>query len=157
MVHDNNTNLYRNSGVIFNAGLLRLFVFIHIVLKGRYFRIYCHERAKKSPGTYLVNFSLDNQPPAASGNKFFEHFLEVFRYLFEGPFNRFILALIQHLDEFLNRLCRRVEVLSTLDKLISLLSEVIVLFKGLLVDMRKLLEAVVDSLQLLNQLHQAAP
>lgn len=102
--------------------------------------------------TYLVDFPLNNQSPTANRDKLFKHFLEVLRNLFECSFDRFVLALIQNFDELLDRLCGCIKVFATLDQLIPLFREVIVLLKGLLIDVRELLEAVVNFLQLLDQL-----
>ena len=96
--------------------------------------------------TYLVNFSLDNQPPSARWDKLFKNFLKVFRNLFKCSFDRFILALIQNLNKLLDRLCGCIEVFPTLDQLIPLFREVVVLLEGFLVDVRELLEAVVNFL-----------
>jgi len=109
----------------------------------------------RSPSTYLINFPLDYQPPAASGNELFKNLLKVFRNLFKRSFDRFILALIQNLDKFLDRLCGFIKVFATLNQLIPLFCEVIVLLESLLVDVCELLEAVVDFLQLLDQLRRA--
>ena len=100
----------------------------------------------RSRNTHLVYFPLNDQPPAASWNEFFEHFLEVLRDLFERPFDRFILPLIQNLDKLLDRLRRRVEVFAALDELVALFREVVILLEGLLVDVCELLEAIVDFL-----------
>jgi len=106
----------------------------------------------RSRNAYLVDFPLNNQSPTASRDKLFKYFLEVLRDLFECPFDRLVLALIQNFDKLLDRLCGRVKVFATLDQLIPLFREVIVLLEGLLVDVRELLEAVVNFLQLLDKL-----
>ena len=100
----------------------------------------------RSRNTYLVNFPLDYQPPTASRDKLFKYFLEVLRDLFKCSFDRFVLALIQNFDKFLDRLRGRIKVFTTLNQLIPLFREVIVLLEGLLVDVRELFEAIVNFL-----------
>ena len=99
----------------------------------------------RSRNTHLINLPLNNQPPTANWNKLFKYFLKVFRDLLECPFDCFVLPLIQNLDKLLDRLCGRVKVLAALDQLVPLSGEVIVLFEGLLVNVRELLEAIIDS------------
>ena len=52
--------------------------------------------------TYLVNFSLNNQPPTASRYELFENLFEVLGDLFECSFDCFVLALVQNFDKFLD-------------------------------------------------------
>jgi hypothetical protein len=72
--------------------------------------------------------------------------------LLECPLDGLILALIQNLDQVLNRSLRIIEFLSSLEQAVSLSGEVVVLFERLLVDMLVLLERVIDLLDLVGNL-----
>ena len=92
----------------------------------------------------LIDSSLDDETSAARWDELLKHFFEVAGNLLEGSFDRFILPLIQDFNKFFDRLGGLVQVFSTLEKLIPLFCEVIVLFESLLVDVGEFLETLVD-------------
>lgn len=109
--------------------------------------------SKKGGGsTDLVYSSLDDQSPSTSRNQTLKYFLKVARHLLERPFNRLVLSLIKYLYELLDRRSRVIQVLASLQELITLLRERIVLLKRLLVYVRKLLQALVYGVKFLDQL-----
>lgn len=94
--------------------------------------------------THLINSPLDDQASSTSWHQLLKHLLKVNGHLFEGTFNSFVLALIEDLNEFLNRRSGFVEILSSSQKLISLLCEVVILLESFLVYMGEFLESFVD-------------
>ena len=100
----------------------------------------------------MVNSSLNDESSTSCRNKLLEDFFEVACDLLECPFDGLILPLVEYFNEFLNRLGRLVEVFSALNELVTLLCEVVVLLKRLLVDVGELLEAFVNIVQLLYEL-----
>ena len=57
-----------------------------------------------------VRLPLNDQPPTASGNQSLKHIVELARHLLESPLDGFVLALIEHGDEFIDRFLRGIEV-----------------------------------------------
>lgn len=102
--------------------------------------------------TYRIDLLLHDQTARASRDQLLEDFLEVGGYLFECSFDSFVLPLVQVFDQLLNGLGRFVEFLASLEQLITLLCEVVVLFECFLVDMCELLERFVRLHQLLDEL-----
>jgi hypothetical protein len=84
--------------------------------------------------TYLVYSFLNDEPPSACRNEGLEDFRKVLRHLFESALDRFVLALIQNSNEFLDGGGRLLELLSSVEKFVALLGEVVVLLESLLVD-----------------------
>ena len=103
-------------------------------------------------GTHLIDTPLDYQPTSTSRYQLLEDLLKVLRDLLECALNCFVLALIKNFYELLDRLRRLVKIFATLDELVALLGEVVVLFERFLVDMRELLEPLVHGMQLLHEL-----
>ena len=92
----------------------------------------------------LVNPSLNDQPPPSCRNKPLKYLLEILRNLLEGTLNRFVLALVEHLHQLIDRFCRFLKLFTTLPELVALFREVVVLFESLLVDVGEFLETLVD-------------
>ena len=101
---------------------------------------------------YLINPSLNNQSSSTHGYEPFEYFLKVACDLLEGSLDGFILTLIKHFNQFLDRLGRLVQIFSSFYELVPLFSEVVILLKRLFVDMSKLLETFIDSVELFDEL-----
>ena len=143
------TNLDRHPSIVVNGamGLIIIFV-VHV------FCSLLHGQDRKplsgstpgvcgqNKGTHLIHALLHQQSPPPRRHKSFEYFFKVLGHHFERPLNSLVLALIQHINQVINRLCRILKVLPVLQQLISLLCKVGVLLKGLLVDMSKFFEGV---------------
>jgi hypothetical protein len=91
-----------------------------------------------------VSLALDYEPSMAGRNKLLENGGELPRDLLECALDRLILLLVEMLNQRLDRLLRRIELLSSLQQLIALYGEAVVLVEGLLVDVLVLLEGLVD-------------
>jgi hypothetical protein len=100
----------------------------------------------------LVDPTLYDKTTATSGYQLLEDLLEVLGNLLKSPFDGFILTLVQDIHELCDRVCRVFKVRSSLNKLVSLLGEVVVLFESFLVHMRELLQAFIHRVQLLDKL-----
>lgn len=99
-----------------------------------------------------IHLLLYDQSSLPSRNKRFKHLFKVTRDLLERPFNSLVFPLIERFNEFLYTLRRSVQLASPSEKLVSLLGEVIVLFKRLLVDVSELLQSFVDLVQAFDKL-----
>ena len=102
--------------------------------------------------TDLINTALYDKAASSSRYESLEDLLEVLRNLLERPFDGLVLSLIQYLNQLFDRLCRSFQVLFTFKQLVALFREVVVLLESLLVDVRKLLEALVNRVELLHEL-----
>lgn len=108
------------------------------------------QRRRVSPD--LVYSSLDDQSTSTSGNQALKHFLKVARHLLERPLDRLVLSLVEHLHKLLDRCCRVIQILASLQELIALFRKRVVLLKRFLVHVSKLFEALVHGMKLLDQL-----
>jgi hypothetical protein len=81
-----------------------------------------------------ISSSLYNQTTFASWHQFLKDGCKFARHLLEGSFNGLIFALIQMIDQLLDRLLRGIQLCSTLDQGLPLLGKIVVLFKSLLID-----------------------
>lgn len=103
--------------------------------------------------TDLLLLPLEHDEAAAPArDELFKHLGKVFGDLLERPLDRLVLARVEHVDQFEDRLLRLVELFLPRDELVSLLRERRVLLERLLVDVRKSLERFVDFAQLLEKL-----
>lgn len=145
------TDLDRDSGVVVDGTLLRVLSFVHfiLVLSDPVRR---HSSEDKRSTTNLINPALNNESPASCGHELLEHLLEVLRNLLECPLDSLVLALIKHIDELADGVCRLVELRPALLELIALLREVVVLLECFLVDVGELLERLVNLMQFLDEL-----
>lgn len=91
-----------------------------------------------------VRLALDDEAPVARRHQLLKDGCELLRDLLERPLNRLVLLLVEMLDQGLDRLLRRVQLLAPLEKLLTLCGEAVVLIKRLLVDVLVLLERLVD-------------
>lgn len=92
---------------------------------------------------------LDDESALARGDQSLKDPGKLLGDLFECALNGLILDTVEMGHKFLNRGLRRVKLLPALQQLLLLRGEVVVLLKGLLVDMLELLQRLVDSLELL--------
>lgn len=91
-----------------------------------------------------IGLALDDETAAAGGDEFLEDGGEFARDLFEGAFDGFVFALVQHGDEVLDRGLRRVELGAAFGEGVALGGEVVVLLEGFLVHVTVFLERFVD-------------
>lgn len=80
----------------------------------------------------------------AGGHELLEDGGELARHLLERALDGFVLGVVEMLDELLDGFLRGVELLAALEELLALRGEVVVLVKGLFVDVLVLLEGFVD-------------
>lgn len=90
----------------------------------------------------LVGFPLDHQTTTTSRYQALEDRRKLFRDLLESALNSFVLALIKDLNKLLNGCLGVIEFLPTLGERVTLGGEVVVLLKGLLIDVFVLLESL---------------
>ena len=103
--------------------------------------------------TYLLLLPLEHDEASTpAGDELFKHLGKILGDLLERPLDRLVLARVEHVDQFEDRLLRLVELFLPGDELVSLLRERRVLLERLLVDVRKRLERFVDFAQLLEKL-----
>lgn len=149
----NEQKLYsnRDTRVIVNRTLLSFFGLLHVVL---ILINPCHAGliGINRATSYLVNTPLDNETPSSSRDQLLKNLFKVTGNLFECALDGFIFPLIEHFHKLLDGLGRLVQLFTSLEQLITLLSEIVVLFESFLVDMRKLLETLVNCMQLLDEL-----
>ena len=101
---------------------------------------------------YLVNSPLDDKSASTGRHQLLENFFKITRNLFESPLNGFVFPLVKHLYKFFDRLSRLDQIFASLNKRITLLGEVVILFKSFLIDMGEFLQAFVDCMKLLDEL-----
>lgn len=87
---------------------------------------------------------MDDQTSMTGGHKALEDGGKLLGYLLERALDLLVLDMVEMGDELFDGFLRRVEFLSPLEKLVLLCCEVVVLLKGLLVDVLVLLEGGVD-------------
>ena len=86
-----------------------------------------------------VRSSVDDEATCADGDEFLENALEGRGDLLERAGDGFVFAVVEDIDEVLDRLSRRVEFGAAVGEGFALACEVLVLFVGLLVDVCELL------------------
>jgi hypothetical protein len=83
---------------------------------------------------HLIDALLHDKPTSTRGHNLLKDLGKVLRDLLEGPLDRLVLAQVEGLDKVVDRVVRLVELLLPGDQLFALLREVVVLLKGLFVD-----------------------
>lgn len=94
-----------------------------------------------------VRLALDDQTAVTGWHELFENSCKLLGHLLKSPLYRFVLGLVQMLNQLLNRFLRSVELLASLEELLPLRGEAVVLVESLLVDVFILLERLVDFAQ----------
>jgi hypothetical protein len=100
----------------------------------------------------LVSLALDDETSTTCWHETLEDSGKLPRDLLEGTFDSFILALVKNRDKLLDRGLRRIKFCTTLCEGFSLVGKVVVLLKGLFVDVFVLLKSIVDLLEALDNL-----
>jgi hypothetical protein len=99
-----------------------------------------------------VRLALDHQAALARGHQPLEDRRKLPGHLLEGALDGLVLALVEVVDELLDRALRRVELRAPLLERVALLCEVVELLESLLVDVRVLLERLLDGVEPLHGL-----
>lgn len=94
-----------------------------------------------------VRPSLNDKTTVTGRDKTLKDVGKLPRYLLERPLDLLILDLVQMRNQLFDRFLRSVELLSSLQELVLLRSEAVILFKSLLVDVLVLPECLVDLLE----------
>ncbi|KAF8813049.1 hypothetical protein BYT27DRAFT_7251310 [Phlegmacium glaucopus] len=119
------------------------------VLPEEAFEKYVSEKLERVGSLF---YHLVDQPPPTGRYKCLEHFLKIASHLLESSFDGFLLALIKNFYELLDRSGRLVELFASFMELITLSCEICILFKRLLVHMRKFLQSLIHDTTFFDEL-----
>lgn len=97
-----------------------------------------------------VDFPLDHQPPPSGRHEFLKHLGELPTHLLERPLDGFVFPLVQHGDQLLDAVLRGFQLPAPFRQRVPLGGEVVVLLKGLFVDVAVFLQRFVDFMQFLD-------